>query len=140
MNRFLLLAVSTTLVFAPGGALAQGSPAGVWRNNKDTVRIRVAPCGRGLCGTVVQASAEAQEKAAAAGTDRLVGTQLFRGLTRGDDGVWHGEVFVPDVGTSVEGTLELDGSDTLFASGCLLAGLACKTQTWTRVADRPRRR
>ena len=136
MFRFLLLAA----LLLPAPALAQGSPTGVWRNNKDSVRIRIAPCGRGLCGTVVQASEEAREKAAAGGTERLVGTQLFRELERGDDGVWHGEVFVPDVGTSVEGTLEQDGPSTLIASGCLIAGFACKTQTWTRVAGPARRR
>lgn len=132
MLRHLFL----SLALLPAVATAQTGPTGTWRNEKDSVRIRVAPCGEGLCGTVVRASAAAQEKAADGGTERLVGTQLFRNLVREDDGRWHGKVFVPDLGTSVEGTLEQDGRDTLLASGCLFAGLGCKTQTWVRVRGR----
>lgn len=112
--------------------------AGTWRNAGDSVRIRVAPCrdAAGMCGTVVSASDKAKDDAAAAGTDRLVGTPLFRGFRRAPDGGWAGSVFVPDIGTAVDGTLHLDGRDTLIAEGCLFAGFGCKQQRWTRVAPR----
>lgn len=111
----------------------QSGPEGVWRNNRDSVRIRVARCGPALCGRVVQADARAQADAAAGGTARLVGTDLFRGLTRGPDGLWYGQVFVPDLGRAVDGTLRQAARDTLVAEGCLVAGFGCRAQTWTRV-------
>lgn len=117
-------------------AAAAADPlAGTWRNAADTVRIRVAPCrdAAGMCGTVVGASGQAREDAAAAGTERLVGTALFRGFRRAPGGDWAGSVFVPDIGAEVEGTLRLDGRDTLIAEGCLFAGFGCKRQRWTRV-------
>ena len=126
----LLLAAFATA--APAAPRATG-PEGVWRNARDTVRIRVQRCGRSLCGRVVQASAEAREKAAAGGTPRLVGTDLFRDLERDGDGVWYGEVYVPDLGRPVEGSLEQVDRNTLVAEGCLFAGFGCKTQEWTRV-------
>lgn len=129
------LALSLALLAAPAFA-APVSPAGTWRNGSDSVRIRVAPCGRGLCGTVVSASAKAKADAAAGGTDRLVGTQLFKDFRRSEDGAWEGTVFVPDLGREVEGTLELRSASTLVVSGCLMAGFACKSQTWTRVKGR----
>jgi uncharacterized protein (DUF2147 family) len=117
-------------------AAASDPLAGTWRNAADSVRIRVAPCrgAPGMCGTVVAASDRAKADAAAAGTDRLVGTPLFRGFERDGDGTWAGSVFVPDVGSEVDGTLRLEGRDTLVAQGCLFAGFGCKEQRWTRLA------
>ncbi len=48
---------------------------------------------------MVAANDKAKADAAAAGTDRLVGTPLFRGFERDEDGSWAGSVFVPDVGS-----------------------------------------
>ncbi len=119
-------------------ATAADPLAGTWRNAADSVRIRVSPCRGepGMCGTVVSASDRAKADAAAAGTDRLVGTPLFRGFERDADGTWAGSVFVPDIGSEVAGTLHLEGRDTLVAEGCLFAGFGCKEQRWTRVAAR----
>ncbi len=130
----LLPALLLAALAAPAPAASRASgPEGVWRNGRDTVRIRVQRCGRGLCGRVVQAASAAQQAAAAGGTPRLVGTDLFRGLERDRDGLWYGEVYVPDLGRAVEGSLEQVDRDTLVAEGCLLAGFGCKTQEWTRV-------
>ena len=117
-------------------AAATDPLAGTWRNASDSVRIRVAPCRGepGMCGTVVSASDKAKDDAAAGGTERLVGTPLFRGFERDGDGTWAGTVFVPDIGREVDGTLQLDGRNTLIAQGCLFAGFGCKEQRWTRVS------
>ena len=133
MQRFLLPLLALALA-VPTAAQPRGAgPEGVWRNARDSVRIRVARCGRALCGRVVQASPQAQADAAAGGTARLVGTDLFRDLQRDPDGLWYGQVYVPDLGRAVEGSLEQTGPNTLVAEGCLLAGFGCKAQTWTRV-------
>lgn len=132
--RPLLLAM--TLLATPALAAAPAAPAGVWRNASDSVRIRVASCGAGLCGTVIQASERAQADAATGGTERLIGTQLFRDLHRGEDGVWTGQVYVPDLGRTFDGTLEQTGPATLVATGCLFAGFGCRAQTWSRVGPR----
>ncbi len=119
-------------------AAATDPLAGTWRNAADSVRIRVAPCRGepGMCGTVVSASDKAKDDAAAGGTDRLVGTPLFRGFEQDGDGTWAGTVFVPDIGREVDGTLQLDGRNTLIAQGCLFAGFGCKEQRWTRVSGK----
>ena len=123
------------MLATPAAAQAP-SFAGVWRNAGDSVRIRVAPCGSGLCGVVVAASEKAKADAAAGGTPQLVGTPLLRDFRRAPDGSWQGTVLVPDLGTTVDGTLALEGRDTLVATGCLFGMLGCKAQRWTRVAAR----
>ena len=132
MKRFLLSALAIVAA-SPLHAASPASPAGTWRNGRDSVRIRVAPCGAGLCGTVVAADERARADAAAGGTDQLVGTQLFRNFRRATNGVWEGTVFVPDLGQAFDGTLALEGPNTLVGTGCIMPGL-CKSQRWTRVA------
>ncbi|MBW6524552.1 DUF2147 domain-containing protein [Sphingomonas sp. RHCKR47] len=132
MKRLILAALAVAAA-SPAIAAPAASPAGTWRNARDSVRIRVAPCGAGLCGTVVAADQRARDDAAAGGTDRLIGTQLFRDFRRGPGGVWQGTVFVPDLGQEFDGTLSLENANTLVGTGCVLPGL-CKSQTWTRVA------
>lgn len=115
-----------------GTADAQTQPSGVWRNPANSVHVRIQPCGGNICGTVVWANARAQQKARAAGTANLVGAQLFREFRRAGN-AWGGRVFVPDRGRTVSGTLRTRDSNSLIASGCLMA-LVCRSQVWTRVS------
>lgn len=108
---------------------------GTWLNPKQTITVKTRRCGAQLCGRVVAATPHAVEKARAAGVERLVGTELFQGFRR-DGAGWSGRLFVPDQGQTVDSQLRLNDRDTLEISGCLVSGLLCKTQEWTRVARR----
>jgi uncharacterized protein (DUF2147 family) len=138
LRQTLLLTSAALLALPAAAAPPQGAPgwSGVWRNPSNSVRIRAQPCGRGrdagMCGTVIWASPKARADVAARG-GRLIGAQLFRDFYREDDGLWHGEVYVPDLDKTFSGTLTQRGRDTLVGEGCLFAGLGCRTQTWTRV-------
>jgi uncharacterized protein (DUF2147 family) len=113
---------------------------GIWMNAKGTVAVRTAHCGGALCGRVVWATPAAQEAARAGGTERLVGTELFREVRPAGPGAWEGEVFVPDLGTTADGNLMLLGPDTLEIDGCRLGGLLCRKQVWHKIAALPRGR
>jgi uncharacterized protein (DUF2147 family) len=108
-------------------------PVGVWRNPKNSVHIRISPCGDRVCGTVVWANARAQEKARKAGTADLVGRQLLQEFRPEGPGTWGGRVFVPDLARTVSGRLKKEGPNSVVASGCLLGRILCKSQTWTRI-------
>lgn len=131
MRHLFLAAV---LAAAP---LHAASPVtGTWRNPAGSVEVAMAPCGVRLCGTIVWASDKAKDDAGRGGTDQLIGTQLFRGLEADGPGHWTGEVFVPDLGSTVAGTLTQIDARTLDVAGCVIPGLVCQTQTWRRIADR----
>ena len=129
LRRFLLAA---TLIASP--ALAASPIEGQWTNPARSVTVRIAPCGASLCGRVVSASPDAKAKAAAAGTPRLVGTELMSRLVPAGEGAWRGEFFVPDRNVRAPGELRLLGPRALEIEGCAVAGLLCKSQQWTRVA------
>ncbi len=95
--------------------------------------MRTRWCGKQLCGRVVAATARAQEKARERGVPKLIGTELLRGFRRSGGG-WSGSLFVPDQGQTVESTVRVAGPNQLEISGCLIGGVLCKTQVWTRVS------
>ncbi|WP_447727704.1 DUF2147 domain-containing protein [Sphingomonas koreensis] len=105
-----------------------------WRNPKDSVRIRFSPCGQDrMCGIVTWASEKAKADARRGGTDQLVGTNLFRNFQRVAPGEYKGHVFVPDMNRTFSGHMEIKG-DSMIGKGCVLAGLICKQQVWTRIS------
>ena len=126
--RHSMIAALAALAMIPAAANA-APPKGVWTNPKKNVRVTFQRCGEAMCGKVIWASAEAQEKAGSP----LVGTMLFEDFVEEGPGEWSGSVFVPDIGQSVSGTIRQMDANTLVGEGCVIAGLGCKSQTWTRL-------
>jgi uncharacterized protein (DUF2147 family) len=131
------LALLTAAIAAPLSARetrAADVVASEWRNPSKSVQIRIDKCGaETLCGTITWASAKAIADAKRGGTDKLVGTQLFRDLSPAGDGKWKGKVFVPDIRKTFSGTLEFVDDNRMTGKGCVLFGMICKSQTWSRV-------
>ena len=115
------------------------SPGGVWLNPHRSVAVRTGRCGTGqLCGWIVWASAEAQADARDAGVARLIGTALLQDYRPDGEGRWKGTVFVPDRGRGFLSEIALLSPGELQVKGCILGGLLCKSQVWTRIAEPPR--
>jgi uncharacterized protein (DUF2147 family) len=137
MNKYLTVAAAALAAISSLGSGAQAAsapePSGVWRNPKNSVHIRIQPCGAHVCGTVVWANARAQEKARKAGTPNLIGKQLLQEFRAEGPNAWGGRVFVPDIARTVSGRLKKAGPNSVVASGCLLGRFLCKSQTWTRI-------
>jgi uncharacterized protein (DUF2147 family) len=105
---------------------------GLWRNPKNTVHVKLQPCGASMCGTVVWAAAKAQAKARKAG-QKLVGAQLFREFRTVGPNRWQGKVFVPDLNRTFSGTITATGPTRVVGKGCLIGGFFCKEQTWVKI-------
>ncbi|MBU6266932.1 MAG: DUF2147 domain-containing protein [Sphingomonadales bacterium] len=133
-QRLLALCLPAMLACA-APALATGPmPEGLWRNPRGDVEVAIAACGGSLCGTVAWAGQEAQADAREAGTPRLIGTPVLKDYRPAAAAMWQGEVFVPDIGRTFFSRIQMIDADHLRISGCLLHGLICKAQTWTRAA------
>ena len=128
--------IATALLLAASAGLAQPQPAvspiGVWQNPKGTIRVRTRPCGALLCGNIVWASPIAMADARDAGVTSLIGTELLSDYRHTGRGRWTGQVYVPDQGRRFYSTIEQKGPNDLRISGCILGGLLCKRQDWTR--------
>jgi len=119
-------------------AAAQGpSPDGLWINPHRTVAVRTGPCGQRLCGWVAWASPQALADARDGGVTHLIGTALLEDYQPDGPGAWSGTVYVPDDDKRYSSEITQRGPAALKIKGCILGGLICKSQVWTRIERLP---
>ncbi len=134
MKRILATAIMALAALAlPAAATAQALE-GHWKNPKGSVVVRVASCGDAYCGTVVEASDKARATAKRGGTANLIGTRILSGMKPTGDGIFKGQAFDPKRNIRAPATIRLLGTGTLVVKGCLISGIICKEQRWTRVS------
>jgi uncharacterized protein (DUF2147 family) len=128
------VAFLASLVLAASPASAQALE-GQWTNYKKNVVVQVERCGAAYCGRVVQASEKAKAKARKGGTANLVGTQILTGLTPVGGGKFRGRAFVPKRNIHATATVRQVSDDVMQVQGCVLAGLLCDNERWTRITS-----
>lgn len=129
--RSLLLVVTVVPTAALSGSATALS--GSWTNPARSVRVALDACGTALCGRVTWASAQAIADAREGGVVPLIGRTLLETYTPRGPARWQGRVFVPDWNRSFWSTIDVQNPQTLKISGCILHGLLCKSQLWTRL-------
>ncbi|HVJ01592.1 MAG TPA: DUF2147 domain-containing protein [Sphingomonas sp.] len=135
LSKLIAVALVALPVAVPAAANETAPPpiASEWANPSNSVHVRIDRCGNSICGTVSWASAKAIADARRGGTQNLVGTRLFRDLEPAGAGKWKGKVFVPDIRKTFSGTISFAGQEKMVGKGCVLFGVICKSQTWSRV-------
>lgn len=113
--------------------LAAGADAvdvhGEWWTPGFNARVRLAPCGNAICGTVVWAWDN--QPAGIADSRGLVGQPIISAMLREADGRWRGgRIYDPEDGRDYSGSLALKGEHNLVVEGCVL--MFCRTQVWRR--------
>jgi uncharacterized protein (DUF2147 family) len=131
---FAKLALIALAAAVPVTASAQAALEGHWKNPKGSVVVRVASCGDAYCGVVIEASQKAKATAKKGGTPNLIGTRILSGMKPTGDGSFKGQAFDPKRNIRAPATIRLLGSSTLVVRGCLISGIICKEQRWTRVS------
>jgi uncharacterized protein (DUF2147 family) len=96
---------------------------GTWQRSDGKSRIRMAPCGSSVCGTVTWL--------ADPNSPAKVGRQVFFGMNGDGAGTWKGSAFNPEDGKTYAGSASVSGA-SMTTSGCALGGLICKSYSWTR--------
>jgi uncharacterized protein (DUF2147 family) len=86
---------------------------------------------------VVWASAQARADARDSGVANLLGTELLQDYRASGGGVWKGTVFVPDMGRRFASEIDAVSADAIKVKGCILGGLVCRSQVWTRLRQLP---
>ena len=111
------------LVLSSHFALA-GEGIGEWARTDGKGKVRFAPCGPAVCGTLVWLK-EPSDRA-------KVGQRVFFDMKPTGENVWAGTAFNPEDGKEYSGKMTLSGNN-LVTAGCVFGGLICKSVSWTRV-------
>jgi uncharacterized protein (DUF2147 family) len=142
IGRPAALGVGIFSFVAWAGALAQaGVVSGVWTTEHGDAKIRIAACGQALCGTIVwlaqpvdpsgRAKTDVNNPEAAKRMRALVGLTILTGLAPNGE-TWRGVIYNSDDGRDYDVSIRLLDGRRAAIKGCVLGGLFCGGETWTR--------
>jgi uncharacterized protein (DUF2147 family) len=120
-------------------------PIGTWHTEEGKATVRIAACGPALCGTILSLK-DANDDSGKPKTDKnnadaslrnrpMIGVLIVVGMKpSGTANKWSGQVYNAEDGKTYTGSLTLQDANTIKLEGCILGGLVCKAQTWTRAS------
>lgn len=140
MHPFRTAALAV-LLFGFALAAQAAEPTGTWLTQAGDAHIRIAHCGKALCGTVVWLKDAIDADTGKPPVDdknpdpgrrshRIVGLRIFA-MTPDGQGGWAGGIYNSDDGQTYAGKLMLQSADALQVNGC--AGVICGGELWRRV-------
>ncbi len=140
MHSFRVAALAVLLLGAPVAARA-AEPTGTWLTQKGDAHIRIAHCGRALCGTVVWLKEAVDPATGNPPVDErnpdpakrgrhILGLRIFA-MTPDGQGTWTGSIYNSDDGQTYDGKLLWHNADQLEVQGCV--GLICGGENWQRL-------
>ena len=118
-------------------------PTGTWLTEDGKATVRVADCGGALCGTIVALKEPNDPQTGGPKVDKhnadagkrgrpIVGVQIVTGLKPDGTNKWSGHIYNPEDGKTYAASVTLQNANTIKVRGCILGGIICKTNTWTR--------
>ncbi|WP_375460089.1 DUF2147 domain-containing protein [uncultured Enterovirga sp.] len=130
--------VAATTLIAPLAWAAPESPTGVWMTEERDSKVRIAPCGKNMCATIIWAKKTGTDENnpdPALRTKSIIGTDLSRDMRPDGKGGWAGSIYNPENGKTYQATMQRRNEKELEVAGCVFGGLLCGSETWTRQAD-----
>lgn len=135
MKRLGLLTLVLALNCSP--ALA-GDPAGDWLVEDGSAKIRIAICEGSLWGIVGWEKAPGKDLSnpdpAKRSRDTL-GMPILIDMKPSAADKWSGRIYNARDGKMYKASVELQSETALKVRGCVLGGLFCGGETWTRSAE-----
>ncbi len=119
-------------------------PFGTWLTGDKKGKVRIVNCGGALCGTLVWVEEPMDPDTKKPKTDKnnadaskqsrpLVGIPIVLNMKpSGDGNKWDGEVYNAEDGKTYSGSFLLTGANSAQLKGCIMGGILCKAQTWTK--------
>jgi uncharacterized protein (DUF2147 family) len=118
-------------------------PIGLWLTDEGKARVRIVRCAELLCGTIValkdpidpatgKPRADTENEDVAERGRPVIGIDVVIGMKPAGTDKWSGQFYSPEEGKTVSGNLLMKDANTLQVEGCLLGGLLCRSEIWTR--------
>jgi uncharacterized protein (DUF2147 family) len=133
MKTIAGVAAAAALALMASAAFA-AEPSGTWLSTTGQTKVRIAPCGGAWCGTILWVRGPEQNDVnnpdAAKHSKPLVGSVMIYNM-KPDGDAYKGSLYDYTSGKTYTGKLKANG-DTLELSGCVLGGLICQSENWSR--------
>jgi uncharacterized protein (DUF2147 family) len=121
----------------PVAAEAAGA-LGEWLIEDGEARVRIVACGADLCGNVAwihegKPTVDVNNPDPAKRSRSLIGSAVLLNLKPSGASEWTGSLYNAEDGRTYTGKLSVVDERHVKVAGCVLGGLLCQSQTWTRV-------
>jgi uncharacterized protein (DUF2147 family) len=118
-------------------AALAAEPTGDWRVQDGAAIVRIDDCGGALWGIVAWEQVPGRDSNnpnPALRNRPTLGIPVLLNMRPTAQGRWDGRVYNGENGQTYTANIRLLGDNTLRIEGCVLGGLFCGGQQWTRVA------
>ena len=117
-------------------------PVGTWMVQDRKAKVRIAPCGPAMCGSIVWLAQPIDTTTGKPQTDRLnvdpakrnrpvLGVAILLGMQRANgESRWSGKIYNPEDGNTYPGSIEFIDAARLKVRGCY--AIFCQSEVWTR--------
>jgi uncharacterized protein (DUF2147 family) len=133
------LSLFTLLLCLAGAPALAGDPAGDWLVEDGTAKIRIAICGGSLWGVVgwekVPGGKDTANPDPAKRTRDTLGMPILIDMKPAGADKWSGEIYNARDGKMYQASVELQSDSALKVRGCVMGGLFCGGETWSRSAE-----
>ncbi|MFM2423567.1 MAG: hypothetical protein RL291_2097 [Pseudomonadota bacterium] len=100
------------------------SPVGSWTRPSTGTVIQFYDCSGKLCARITGVKDQSKKD--------TVGKVIMSGAEKSGDNQWKGSLLNTDDGQTYSGVVTLEGPNALNLKGCVLGGIICKGETWSR--------
>jgi uncharacterized protein (DUF2147 family) len=119
-------------------------PFGTWLTADGKSQVHIVNCGGALCGSLAwlkepndpdtgKPKLDKHNVDASKQSRPVLGIPIVLNMKpSGTPGKWDGDVYNAEDGRTYSGSFTMTGANTAELKGCVLGGLICKAQTWTR--------
>lgn len=124
------------IVATIGGSAFASDVYGTWKSAPNDegayIHVEIGPCASSaakVCGKIIDAFNGDPKR-----RDAIVGKNIIENMSPDGANKWSdGTIWAPDDDETYSSEMELKGGNVLEVSGCVLGGLICRGQDWTRV-------
>jgi len=128
------------IALAPARA---ADPLGTWLTGDKKGKVKIVNCGGAICGTLTWLAEPIDPQTHRPKTDKnnrdaskqsrpLIGTPIVLGMRPAGGNRWEGQVYNAEDGNTYSGSFTMNSANSAELRGCVMGGLLCKGQTWTR--------
>lgn len=123
--RLITAAIAIATVALGATAAQAADPFGTWVRPSTGATVSFYDCGGKLCAKIVGQKDPAKKD--------TVGKVIMSGAEKTGANTWKGNLLNTDNGQTYAGVVTLEGAKALKLEGCVLGGVICTGETWTKV-------
>jgi Uncharacterized protein conserved in bacteria (DUF2147) len=101
------------------------TPLGDWQTEANKGSVRIEPCGRALCGYVLNPRSNAKAES------------VLINMKPKAPAEWSGNIYSRDSGETYYGTIVMKGANSLRVEACALGRFFCSGNVWSRIGAKP---